>query len=158
MRWARTKWLAYFSSPLLPMLGVALAVLPIVVLGLLMMIANFLAVLAALFLWPLALVAGFVMAILLAGVLLGWPLMWATISVEGTDSFDALNRTYAYVFQRPIRYFFYVIVAALIGWLGWFVVENLRRVGHFLGSQLGRGIGTNAGVDVRLRRRGPRRR
>jgi hypothetical protein len=122
LRWARAKWLAYFTSPLLPMLGVALIVLPILVLGFLMRV-SFLAVLASL-LWPLVLVAGFVMTILLAGVLLGWPLMWGTISVEGTDSFDALNRTYAYVFQRPIRYFFYVIVAALIGWLGWFVVAN----------------------------------
>ena len=122
LRWAGTKWLAYFAAPLLPMIGVAVAVLPILVLGLLMR-TDFLAALAAL-IWPLVLIGGFVMAVLLAGVMFGWPLMWATISVEGTDSFDALNRTYAYVFQRPARYLFYVIVAALIGWLGWFVVEN----------------------------------
>ncbi|MEI8373626.1 MAG: hypothetical protein WCJ35_12435 [Planctomycetota bacterium] len=122
LRWAGAKWLAYFSAPVLPMLGVTLVVLPILVLGL-MMKANTLAVLAAL-LWPLVLAGGFVMTILLLGVLMGWPLMWATISVEGTDSFDALNRTYSYVFQRPFRYFFYAIVAALVGWLGWIVVEN----------------------------------
>jgi hypothetical protein len=123
LRWAGSKWLAYVSAPLLPMLGVAVAVLPILVLGFLMK-TDFLAVLAAL-IWPLVLIGGLVMAVLLAGVLLGWPLMWATISVEGTDSFDALNRSYAYVFQRPLRYLFYVIVAALLGWLGWIVVENL---------------------------------
>jgi len=122
LRWAGAKWLAYFSAPLLPMLGVALAALPILVVGFLMKI-SFLAVLAAL-VWPLILAGGFVMTILLVGVLLGWPLMWATISVEGTDSFDALNRTYAYVLQRPLRYFFYTVVAGLIGWLGWIVVDN----------------------------------
>ena len=74
------------------------------------------------------------MTILLAGVLLGWPLMWATISVEGTDSFDALNRTYAYVFQRPLRYLFYAIVAAVIGWLGWIVVENFAASVIWLAS------------------------
>jgi hypothetical protein len=132
LRWAAAKWLAYFSAPFLPMLGVALVVLPILVLGLLMR-ADFLAALAAL-LWPLVLAGGFVMTLLLAGVLLGWPLMWATISVEGTDSFDALNRTYAYVFQRPLRYFFYVIVAALLGWLGWFVVENFAASVVWLAS------------------------
>ena len=132
LRWARAKWLAYFSAPVLPMLGVALAVLPILVLGLLMR-ADFFAFLAAL-IWPVVLVGGFVMTILLAGVLLGWPLMWATISVEGTDSFDALNRTYAYVFQRPLRYLFYVIVAAVIGWLGWFVVENFAASVIWLAS------------------------
>ena len=126
LRWAGTKWLAYFASPLLPMLGVAVAVLPILVLGFFMK-ADFFAVLVAL-LWPLVLAGGLVMAVLLAGALLGWPLMWATISVEGTDSFDALNRTYAYVFQRPLRYLFYVIVAAVIGWLGWFVVENFAAL------------------------------
>ena len=50
--------------------------------------------------------------------------MWATISVEGTDSFDALSRTYAYVFQKPLRYLMYIVVAAIVGWLGWIVVEN----------------------------------
>ncbi len=123
LRWARTKWLAYFSAPALPMLAVALVVLPILVLGFLMK-SDFFAFLAAL-IWPLVLAGGFVMTVLLAGVLLGWPLMWATISVEGTDSFDALNRTYSYVFQRPLRYLFYVIVAAAVGWLGWIVVETL---------------------------------
>ena len=122
LRFARAKWLAYFSSPLLPMLGVALIVAPILVLGVLMK-GDFLAAVAAV-IWPVVLAGGFVMTILVAGVLLGWPLMWATISVEGTDSFDALNRTYSYVFQRPLRYLFYAIVASLVGWLGWIVVET----------------------------------
>ena len=126
LRWAAAKWLAYFSAPLMPMLGVALVVLPILVLGLLMK-SDLLAMLAAL-LWPLVLVGGFVMTLLLVGVLLGWPLMFATISAEGTDSFDALNRTYAYVFQRPLGYLFYTIVAALLGWLGWFVVKNFAAL------------------------------
>jgi hypothetical protein len=75
-------------------------------------------------LWPLALVAGLLMTLLLLGVLFGWPLMWATISAEGTDSFDALSRSYAYLFQRPLHYLFYTIVAGFIGWLGWLFVEN----------------------------------
>jgi hypothetical protein len=132
LRWAKAKWPAYFAAPLLPMLGVAVAVLPILVLGFLMR-SDFLAFLATL-VWPLALVAGLVMAVLLIGVLLGWPLMWATISVEGTDSFDALNRTYAYVFQRPLRYFLYVILAAVIGWLGWFLVDNFAASVIWLAS------------------------
>ena len=52
-----------------------------------------------------------VMTLLLLGLLFGWPLMWATISAEGTDSFDALSRSYAYTFQRPLHYLFYVVVA-----------------------------------------------
>ena len=130
------------------MLAVALVVLPILVLGFLMK-SDFFAFLAAL-IWPLVLAGGFVMTVLLAGVLLGWPLMWATISVEGTDSFDALNRTYSYVFQRPLRYLFYVIVAAAVGWLGWIVVETLAASVIWLAfwaASWGR-RGTHGGVGV----------
>jgi hypothetical protein len=122
LRWAGTKWLTYFSAPVLPILGVVLAVIPLLMLGLLMKY-DFFAFLGGL-IWLLVLIGAFVMAVLLVGVLLGWPLMWATISVEGTDSFDALNRTYSYVFQRPLRYLFYVVIASLLGWLGWILVEN----------------------------------
>jgi len=51
-------------------------------------------------------------------------LMWATISAEGTDTFDALQRSYSYVFQRPLHYLFYVFVAAVLGWLGWLLVKT----------------------------------
>ena len=91
-------------------------------------------------LWPLALVAGLLMTLLLLGLLFGWPLMWATISAEGTDSFDALSRSYAYVFQRPLHYLFYIMVAAVIGWLGWLLVRELRR-GRDLDGLLGRRLG-----------------
>ena len=73
------------------------------------------------------------MAVLFLGTLFGWPLMWAVISVEGTDSFDALSRTYAYVFQRPLRYLFYIVVAAVIGWLGWILVRNFAAGVVWLG-------------------------
>ncbi len=123
LRWVQRKWLAYFSAPLIPMLGAALAAAPILLLGLPMHYSFFAAV--AGFIWPLVLLAAFIMTLLLVGVLLGWPLMWATISVEGTDSFDAISRTYAYVLQRPFRYLAYILFAVVVGWLGWIVVENL---------------------------------
>ncbi|MBL9124932.1 MAG: hypothetical protein JNG90_14950, partial [Planctomycetaceae bacterium] len=68
-------------------------------------------------LFPLLLVGGVLIVILLLGLLFGWPLMWATISTEGTDTFDALSRTYAYVYQRPLSYLFYLVVATILGWL-----------------------------------------
>ncbi len=122
LRFAASKWLSYFAAPLLPLLGVVLVAIPLAVLGLLMRL-NF-GVLLAGVLWPLALLGGLVMALLLLGLAFGWPLMWATISTEGTDSFDALSRSYAYVFQRPLRYLFYVLVAAVLGWLGWLLVST----------------------------------
>ena len=50
--------------------------------------------------------------------------MWATISSEGTDSFDAISRSYAYAFQRPLHYLFYALVAVVLGVLGWLLVSN----------------------------------
>jgi hypothetical protein len=121
-RYAVKKWPSYFAAPLFPIGGVLLATIPVLVLGLVMR-ANIGLLLGGL-LWPLVLVAGLLMTLLLLGVLFGWPLMWATISAEGTDSFDALSRSYAYTFQRPLHYLFYAVVAGFIGWLGWLLVQN----------------------------------
>jgi hypothetical protein len=121
LRYACRKWPSYFAAPLLPLGGVLLAAIPVMVLGLVMRVLSlWLGVL----LWPLVLVAGLLMVLLLLGLLFGWPLMWATISAEGTDSFDALSRSYAYTFQRPLHYLFYAFVAGFIGWLGWLLVQN----------------------------------
>ena len=37
--------------------------------------------------WPLVILVGLIMAVVLVG-LVGWPLMYSTISAEGSDSFD----------------------------------------------------------------------
>ncbi len=130
LRHARSKWLSYFAAPLLPLIGAALCalliVVPVVVLVFLpyWLLNTNVGVLLAALLWPLFLLAGLVMAMLLLGLIFGWPLMWSTISAEGTDSFDALSRSYAYVFGRPLHYLFYAVVAAGLGALGWLLVSN----------------------------------
>jgi hypothetical protein len=121
LRFANTKSCSCFFAPLWPLGGVLLATLLILVLGWIMRCGF--GMLVAGVAWPLVLVAGFLMAILLLGVLFGWPLMWAAVSVEGSDSFDALSRSYAYVFQRPLHYLFYTAVAGFLGWLGWILVQ-----------------------------------
>jgi len=123
LRHACTKYMAYFSAPLIPLVGVALAALPVLVFGFIMYLGG-LGVLLAALAWPLLLIAGLIMTLLLLGLFFGWPLMWGTISTEGTDSFDALSRSYAYVFQRPLHYLFYAVVAAFFGWLGWLLVRD----------------------------------
>jgi hypothetical protein len=66
----------------------------------------------------LPLLAGLLMALLLAGLGLGWPLMVLTVAAQGEDVFDALSRSYSYVFQRPWRYLGLVTLAWAIGALG----------------------------------------
>ena len=123
MRFAVRKWPAYFAAPLLPVGGVLLAAIPVIILGLIMR-AGGVGILLGGIVWPLALLAGFIMVLLLLGVLFGWPLMWSAISAEGSDSFDALSRSYAYLFQKPLHYLFYAVVAAFVGWLGWLLVSE----------------------------------
>lgn len=117
---ARGKWMQYFTAPLYPIVGALLAAIPLVLLGLLLRLG--IGTIVAGLLWPLVILAGVFMAVLLVGLFFGWPLMWATISTEGTDSFDALSSSYAYVYQRPLHYFLYAVLAAVLAVLGWAVV------------------------------------
>lgn len=120
LRYAAAKWPSYFAAPLLPLIGILICSAPILVLGFLMRFD--LGLLLAGIVWPLALLAALVMALLLLALLFGWPLMWPTISTEGTDSFDALSRSWSYVYHRPLHYLFYAAVVTLLGGLGWLLV------------------------------------
>ena len=124
--YVKSRWKAYAWAPLLPFLGVLLAAGVIAVLGRLLMWFNLGLLLAGIF-WPLVLAGGFLMSLLLLGLAFGWPLMFATISTEGTDSFDALSRSYAYVYQRPLQFLFYVVVVTGVGLLGWVLVFGFTQ-------------------------------
>jgi len=58
----------------------------------------------------LFLLAGFLMVLILIGVVFGFPMMFPAVSVEGSDSFDAVSRTYSYLYGKPWRYILYQIL------------------------------------------------
>ncbi|MBN2295665.1 MAG: hypothetical protein JXM70_24755 [Pirellulales bacterium] len=146
-KYVLARWRSYFAAPLFPMLGVVLVTIPTLILG--FFLRSDATTWIAGLLWILPLAGGLLSAILLLGLLFGWPLMWATISSEGTDSFDALSRSYAYVFQRPLQYLFYAIVAAVLGALGWFLVMNFAAgVVHITYWSASWGAGNEAVQDV----------
>jgi hypothetical protein len=113
LRFSISKFLSFFAAPLIPFGGVALLALLLMIAGFLYLIPWIGEFVVAL-LWIFALAGGLIMGLILIG-LVGWPLMYATVSTEGSDSFDALSRCYAYVFQRPWHYLFYSVVAMLYG-------------------------------------------
>ena len=123
LNFAASKWTSYFAAPLIPLVGALVIALPVAFAGWFLWLGGIFTFVAALG-WPLVLLAGFLMALLLLGLVFGWPLFWGNLSTEGVDSFDAVGRTYDYVYHRPLNYLFYAIVAALIGALGWLVVAN----------------------------------
>jgi hypothetical protein len=121
-RFVNSRLGSYFVAPLFPILGAALVAVGLAVVGLILR-AEIGVAIAGIALWPLVLFGGFVMAFLLLGLFFGFPLMWAAISAEGTDSFGALSHAYSYVYQRPLRYLGYATLAGLAGVLGWYLVS-----------------------------------
>jgi hypothetical protein len=47
--------------------------------------------------------------------MVGYPMMYTTLSAEGSDTFDALSRSYNYVYESPWHYLWYAIVAIAYG-------------------------------------------
>ena len=78
----------------------------------------------AAFLFPISLLFGFLFMVLGVGLFFGWPLMFAAVSVEGTDGFDAVSRMFSYVYQRPFHYLFYLVVGGVVGVI-WFALVSL---------------------------------
>jgi hypothetical protein len=132
VKYAAGKWASYSLPPLVVLAGASIFAIQLMVLGLLMQL-DFFALLAALA-WPFVLVLGLLMAILLLGALVGWPLMWATISVEGTDAFDAVSRSYAYTYHRPWRLLWYVLFVGILAVVSMFVVRVFAATSIALGD------------------------
>jgi hypothetical protein len=117
-QFAVRRWPWYFLAPLYPLLGVLFLVLLHVPLGWIMVLDVGVMIAGAF--WILVLLMGIAAAWLLIGTLLGWPLMWGALSADREgDAFDAFSRSFSYVYGRPLNYLFYVIVAALLGALGY---------------------------------------
>jgi len=121
VKFALTRFVAYFTGPILPMTFVMVLGL-LVGLFCLFMLADWGVVLVGIF-WVIVLLLGFLMAFLLIGLLLGWPLMWPTISAESSDAFDSISRCYAYVLQRPLNYVWYLLVSVIFGAFCWWLVN-----------------------------------
>lgn len=137
MNFAVGKLLSFASAPVIP-----LAI--IIVIGLIVSIASLIGnvpflgpiVVGALFI--VALLAGFVMTLVLLGTAGGFNLMYPTIAVEGSDSFDAISRSFSYVYARPWRMLFYTIVALAYGattylFVRMFIWLTLVLTHHFVG-------------------------
>jgi hypothetical protein len=114
VRFTAKRILSYLMAPLFPLAFVLLLLIIMVIFGILHMIPVFGDVVWDGLLWWVMLIFGLVMAVTLVG-LVGWPLMSATISTEGTDSWEAVSRSYSYVYQRPWHYVWYSLIAIAYG-------------------------------------------
>ena len=116
LREATTVWLGTTGAPMIVLCVAGVLGFPLVLLGSLFHL-NILPVIVGM-LWCLVLALGFMLAVVLIGLLIGWPLMWACLSIERSDAFDGISRCYAYVYQRPLHLTFYVLVAMVLTMFG----------------------------------------
>ncbi len=97
------KFWSYFCSPLMPILGILFFVACNVIGGFLGQI-EFAGEIAVAVGFPLAIISGFIILFLGIVGIIGFFLMYPTISVEGSDAFDAISRSYSYVLSRPLHF------------------------------------------------------
>jgi hypothetical protein len=140
---ARDRALSFFAAPVFPLVFVGIMTAALIVFGWAELIPVFGDIVVAGVLWPIVLLTGFIMAVVLVG-LVGWPLMYATISTEASDSFDALSRSYSYVYQAPWQYLWYSAVAAAYGAALVFFVTFMGSLLVFLGKW---GVSRAPGMD-----------
>lgn len=141
-RYVFAKQLSYWSSPLLPLCCATILVLLSWAAGLVARADSGFFIVAAL--WPLGMALWAVIALVLVALLVGWPLMWATISTEGTDAFDGFSRSFSYVTQRPFHYAFYVAVAATLGMVGFCLATMFGELTLYLTAW---GVSWGSGAD-----------
>lgn len=66
-------------------------------------------------LYGLALCIGIFATIVLMLHVLALPMIVPALSIEGTDAFDAIQRSYAYVIGKPLRYLIYGLILIFLG-------------------------------------------
>jgi hypothetical protein len=115
LRAAGAKWMSTFAAPLFCLIVIVMFTLLLILAGAIIRLGP-LAFLAGLA-WPIALLVGIAVAIFGIGLVAGWPMMWSTVAVERTDAFDGVSRGYAFTYQRPLHFVFFVMVATVLGLL-----------------------------------------
>ena len=114
LKFSLGKFGSFFTAPLIPIAIIILIALVMSLVSLLGAIPYVGEILVGVFM-GLALFGGFVIALISVGLIGGFNLMYPTIAVEGSDGFDAISRSFSYVFARPWRMLFYTALAAVYG-------------------------------------------
>ncbi len=133
VRFATSRFKSFLSAPLFPLLFIVVLTVFLIVFGWFEWIPLIGDIFVAGLFWPLVLLVGLIMAVVLVG-LVGWPLMYSTISTEGSDSFDAISRSYSYVYQAPWNYVWYAFVALAYGAVLVFFVGFMGSLTVYLGK------------------------
>ena len=116
VRFVTARYLSYLGAPLVPLVIIALVAFGLCVYGLFALIPVLGDIVLLGIGLPLIILGGAIMTLFLVG-LVGYPMMYTTLSAEGdqSDTFDALSRSVNYVYQAPWNYLWNWLVAVLYG-------------------------------------------
>jgi hypothetical protein len=114
LRFSIGKFLSLFTAPLV-VVGIILVIgIFVFLLGLIGNIPRAGELIMAIF-TPLTFLAGALIAVVLIGALAGFNLMFPAVAYDGSDCFDAVSRSFNYVYSSPWRVGFYTVLAAIYG-------------------------------------------
>ncbi|MFM7098663.1 MAG: hypothetical protein ACKO16_14750 [Gemmataceae bacterium] len=131
LKYARENMANFVSAPLFcPMIAIFLF-LVIMVFSLLGMIPVLGDIFISGLFWGVFLGLGLIMALVLVG-LLGWPLMVATVSSEGLDSWESFSRGIQYLYSRAWNYISYNLLAVGYGIVVVFFIGFMASFGVYL--------------------------
>ena len=110
------RYLSYLGAPLVPLGIIGLVVAGLIAYGLVALIPLVGDIVLLGIGLPAVILGGVIMTVFLVG-LVGYPMMYCTLSVEGdqSDTFDALSRSVNYVYQAPWHYLWNWFVAIIYG-------------------------------------------
>ena len=110
-----SKVLSFICAPIIPVLIILIVGVIIAAAASILLHIPYIGPPIAAAFFFLALLGGFIITLVLLGTLGGFNLMYPTIAVEGSDSFDAISRSFSYVFARPWRMLFYTLISVIYG-------------------------------------------
>jgi MFS family permease len=112
-RFAWSRALGLIGVVVVPVAGLWLVAALTALVGRLLFDWRITAALGAVIFFVFVAIALLLVVVMLLYVLAG-PMLVPALAVEGSDSFDAVNRSFAYVLARPGRYAAYVIVLTIV--------------------------------------------
>ena len=144
LRFSISKVLSFLFAPLIPLMIILVIGVVVSATGWALLHIPWVGPIVMGLVFFLALLAGFIMTLVALGTIGGFNLMFPTVAVEGSDSFDAISRSFSYVFARPWRMLFYTAVAIAYGALTYlfvrmFLFVMLMLTHFFVGWWLGEG-------------------
>jgi hypothetical protein len=122
LRFSMQRFTSFFAAPLTPLGIMIVPIIFIIILGLAGNIpwAGELIIGISM---PLALITGAIITVVLIGMFAGLNLMFPAVAYDGSDCFDAISRSFSYVYAKPWRMGFYTTIAAVYGAISYIFVR-----------------------------------